>query len=155
MSDPTHAENEPKAEFQKELNAFAELITLLASHEISLSLSERGALAYIVESHRKNFGEEWLQAFDVFLGELAERLGEKGKHGGVAWLAKEFNDRYDHTLKNEIQKEVDPTRKNNLNLLQNRIKDNWLIREKAILNQEVIPIGSVAGEHKPLWYQYV
>lgn len=152
MSESTRTEKEPMAEFQSELSAFRSLIDLLLSYDVHVSHSDRGGLAFIVDAYRKEFGDEWEQAFDVFLGDLDEHLTRGGKSAGTALLAQELNARYALKLKNEIQRETDPTRINNLNLLQGRVKDNWQIRERGILNQEMVPIGSVIGEHKPLWY---
>lgn len=152
MSEPTRGEQEPARQFEDELEAFRRFLELLSSYQIIPKINEREALAFLVESFRQQYQEEWVQALDVFLGELDERFHEKGELGGVAKLSQELNDRYIKKLANDLLSESNPVRKNNLSVLKKQIEEDWDIRKEIIRENRLPPIGSVIGEHKPLWY---
>lgn len=144
-------EREGGAEFERELQAFRGLFGEL-SEVPDLLWSEKMATAFVVEDTKRETPPTWEHKLEELRGELRDARAREGIPGLTWRLAQEIYERYDRFLTQCLREEQAPIRQENLQVLQQDIRDGFATRREAYEGGRRVPMGSVILEHVPKWF---
>lgn len=151
MTTSPRAEGEGGAEFERELQAFRDLLEEFRAVPNVLR-SEQMAAAFVVEDVRQEAPEAWENKLGDLRGEL-RAVREREGIPALTWrFAQELNQRYDRFLTERLREEQNPVRQENLHRLQEGVRGDFSTRREAYEAGRRVPMGSVILEHVPRWF---
>ncbi|MDP3770699.1 MAG: hypothetical protein Q8R16_00170 [bacterium] len=144
-------EGGPDDSFVRERRAFHDLLNIFRAVP-DLSWVEQWATAFVVEEIKRGDPEGWERTVGALRDELQAVHAQEGIPG-ITWrFAREVQDRYDAFLVRCLAEEQDPTRRENLEILQRGIQRDFPTRRDVYEAGRRVPMGSVILEHVPQWF---
>ncbi len=147
-------ERGPSDSFERERRAFHALLESLQT-VTDLSEVEQRAVAFVGEDMKRDVPETWERSVAALADALQSANAQEGVPGVTWQLAQAIHDRYDAFLTRRLQAEQDPTRRENLEILQQGIQRDFPTRREAYEAKRRVPMGSVILEHVPTWFPQV